>query len=277
MGHLLGDNPCSIGVIDSGSGGLPAAALLTKAGFHVCYLADSAKMPYGSLSSLEIDRRVACLARALVDLGARQLFCACHSMCVNTDWPTLEQSCGIPASGITTELASLLRESAKTYSRPIVAATPATLASSFFKVEFANAVTYHPLPMPRLASLIEAGSLSEAFDDLARSLDGVPDWNEDGVLALACTHYPLISDRISARFPRLHVIDPLVRLEIGLAELFHGPSGAVPILLTTRSTPAFRERAELLYPGVKVRQVELNEGRSRLHPIPTPGDYLTNL
>lgn len=276
MDRLLGDNPCSIGVIDSGSGGLPAAALLTRAGFHVCYLADSAKMPYGSLSRPEIDRRVACLARALVDLGARQLFCACHSMCVNTDWPTLEQSCGIPASGITTELASLLRESAQTYGRPIVAATPATLASPFFKVELANAVTYHPLPMPRLASLIEAGSLSEAFNDLVRSLNGVPGWNETGALALACTHYPLIAERISARFPRLHVIDPLLRLEIGLAELFHGPHGAVPIILTTRSTHAFRERAELFFPGVQVREVELNEARSGLSPIPTPGDYLTN-
>ena len=94
--------PASIGVFDSGVGGLTVASALRGAlpGVPLRYLADSACAPYGERSPAFIRERSLLIAQHLIERGARLLVVACNTATAHAAIALREAFPQVPVVGI---------------------------------------------------------------------------------------------------------------------------------------------------------------------------------
>lgn len=196
-------------VFDSGVGGLSVFREVARArpDAHFVYAADDAGFPYGGLSDAALVARVdevmssliaetvpalvviACNTASTVVLPSLR---ARHPMPFVGTVPAVKPACAASVSGLVSILA-----------------TPGTVRRDYTAAlirQFAARCDVTLVPSVNLATLAEAALAGESVPDAAIAAEIAPCFVEEGgrrtdTVVLACTHYPLLLDRLERLAP----------------------------------------------------------------------------
>lgn len=248
-------SPSSLGIFDSGVGGLSVLAALRRQlpGHPLLYLADSAHAPYGDRDTPHVLRRSQRIVEHLVGQGARLVIVACNTATalaidqLRRDFPEVD-FVGVEPGVKPAALASAAK-------RIAVMATPATLASPRYAdlvARHAPGCEVHPVPCAGLAAAIEQGEAGR--DEVERLLDRYcAPLNMLGAdtVVLGCTHYPFVAERIASRLqPGIALLDTADAVARRTATLLGqlAPPSARPATLHLQTTgdPALLTRMALV-------------------------------
>jgi glutamate racemase len=241
----MSTNPTTIGLFDSGVGGLSVlrALRLQLPNQPIIYLADQARVPYGPRPLEEVRHFSEIITRFLLEQGAGMIVVACNTASaaalqfLRNTFPT------IPFVG----MEPAVKPAAESTQTGVVGvlATPATFQGALYASvieRFAKGVTVLQDTCPGLVNAIEAGQLQSSqtraileralLPMLARGIDTV---------VLGCTHYPFVIPLIEQiTGPAVRVIDPApaVARQVQRILLQHGQvaldnAAPLPRILTT--------------------------------------------
>lgn len=198
----MDDRP--IGIFDSGVGGLTAVRAMTRLlpGERIVYFGDSGRMPYGGRPKGEIVRMALQIGAFLLKHDVKVLLAACNTTDSNA-LGELSDAVPVPVFGVVRPAAA--EAVAHAHSGRIgVISTVATAQSGAFERAVAQespAEQVLTVGCPTLAELVEQGHTDGSDPLLAQALrECLTPMREIGVdtLILGCTHYPLVSEAISA-------------------------------------------------------------------------------
>jgi glutamate racemase len=197
----------TIGVFDSGFGGLTVLKALLEAVPHADYLyfGDTARLPYGSKSAETVARYACEAARFLEQLGAGLLVIACNTATALA-LKQIRAAATVQVVGVIEPGAEKAAAVSRT-KKAVVIGTEATISSHAYRNALAKfQIDSHEKACPLLVPLVEEGwtehavteeiakiYLTEAFADGFSSAD---------VLVLGCTHYPLLKRVLQRVVPR---------------------------------------------------------------------------
>ncbi|PTQ12900.1 glutamate racemase [Sphingomonas oleivorans] len=197
-------------LFDSGVGGLsvlaPVRALLPQA--PIVYVADNGGFPYGTKSEAEIAARVPALLGRLAERYAPRLIVIACNTASTIALPAVRAALDLPIVGTVPAIkpAALMSKS-----RVIgVLGTNATVRQPYvdnLSAEFAADCTVLRHGSAPLVELAEAHLRGEETDlaDYAAALAGLfdqPGGKRMDMVVLACTHFPLVEDKLRAASPR---------------------------------------------------------------------------
>ncbi len=219
-------------IFDSGLGGLTVLREIEKArpDLPLAYLADDAVFPIGRLEEDLLRARVlAVMEHYITKLAPRMVVIACNTASTLV-LPVLRQKFSIPFVGTVPAIKPACAQS-KT-KRVSVLATPGTVKRDYTKAliqEFAHDCKVTLVGAEHLASLAEISMRGGAVEEMAIVNEVSPCFVDDGArtdtVVLACTHYPLILDRLKACSPwPVTFIDPAPAIARRVSELA-GPDG----------------------------------------------------
>src|SRR5947208_3271340 len=200
---------------DSGVGGLsvlgPTLKLLPNA--PIVYAADSAGYPYGTKSDAELASRVPALLGRLVErVNPRLAVIACNTASTIA-LDHARSALDLPVVG-TVPAIKPAAEMSK--SRVIgVLGTEATVRQPYvddLAARFAGDCTIIRHGSPELVELAEAKLRGEevsidAVRATAQPMFDAPDGDRIDAVVLACTHFPLLTDELTAAFPNVRYVD----------------------------------------------------------------------
>ena len=224
--------PPTIGVFDSGFGGLTVLAALIprlpRARF--AFIGDTARLPYGSKSRRTIARYAVESAQFLVrEQGAEFLVIACNTASALA-LDAIEEAVPVPVLGVIEPGASAAHAASKS-GDVLVIATDATVQSHAYKAACA-AQNLRALEKacPLLVPLVEEGWTSHPVtDEVIRiyldelTTDAAAGGLRPDTLVLGCTHYPLLRPLIERAVPEgMKVIDSAESTAEAAARLFNG-------------------------------------------------------
>ncbi len=225
-------NPPTIGVFDSGFGGLTVlSALLQKLPrARFAFIGDTARLPYGSKSRRTIARYAVESAQFLVrEQGAEFLVIACNTASALA-LDAIQDAVSVPVLGVIEPGAAAARAASKT-GDVLVIATDATVQSHAYRAACA-AQNLRALEKacPLLVPLVEEGWIrSHVTDEVIRiylnelTTDAANDGLTPDALVLGCTHYPLLRPLIERAVPAgMRVIDSAESTAEAAARLIDG-------------------------------------------------------
>jgi len=202
-----------IGVFDSGFGGLTVFRRIVERlpAYDYLYLGDTARTPYGNRSFEAVLRFTRASVEFLFSQGCPLVIIACNTASAKA-LRTIQQR-DLPARCPDRRVLGVIRPTVEAIAaRPqcrsvALWGTQGTVRSESFRLElerFAPGVRLTQQACPLLVPLIEAGELDGAgllfFLEKYWRLTLAQDESIDTLL-LACTHYPLIVDRIREVVP----------------------------------------------------------------------------
>ena len=201
----------SVGVFDSGIGGLSVVAALhrLRPDLPLRYYADTARFPYGERPSTEIAARAVAVAERLAREGARLLVVACNTAS-SAALEALRERIPLPVVGMEPPLKPAVERSRS--GRVALLVTPATAEGErLARLRDAHAADSRVLviPMPGLADLVESGEVAgpRVAALLRDALAGLPEQGVDQI-ALGCTHYGFLRPALAALLgPAVELID----------------------------------------------------------------------
>jgi glutamate racemase len=199
-------------VFDSGLGGLTVLQEIVRArpDATYVYVADDAFFPYGHHTEEEIVARVVPMMGDLIARHAPDIVVvACNTMSVSVMAP-LRAAYAMPFVGTVPAVKPAC--AASRTKQVSVLGTKATVAREYTRGlirEHAAACNVTLVGSPNLATLAEAELAGETVSDAAILAEiepcFVPSIADDGIrtdaVVLACTHYPLLLDRMTALAP----------------------------------------------------------------------------
>jgi glutamate racemase len=200
-----------IAVFDSGVGGLTVLHELLVQLPHedFLYLADAARLPYGTRTQAELERFALQCAEELLARGAKLLVVACNSATAAA-LPALRErmaqtTLGIDVLGVV-QPGAVQAVAATTNGRVGLLATPATVTSGAYASAIAQADPFVELTAvrcPDLTAIIEGGFPFDArvVDTVRRYCEPLREAQID-TLILGCTHYPLVRPMIQRMLGR---------------------------------------------------------------------------
>ncbi len=189
-----------VGVFDSGVGGLTVLHELLVRLPHedYVYLADSARLPYGSRAPEQLQAFALEVAEELLARGIKLLVVACNSATAAA-LPALRErlmqtTLGVEVLGVV-QPAAVQAVAGTRRGKVGVLGTPATVATGAYADAIAAIdpfVEVVSVPCGDLAMRIESGTIDDALVDEVRGF--CAPLREAGVDAviLGCTHYPLV-------------------------------------------------------------------------------------
>jgi glutamate racemase len=196
-------------VFDSGLGGLTVLRTLRHSvpEAAVTYVADDARFPYAALSDAELAARVCeVLAAPVAEFAPDAIVIACNTAST-TALPTLRAAFQQPVIGTVPAIkpAALLSRSGLVS----VLGTSATVKRDYTRAliaEFGQGRGFTLVGSARLAGLTETVMAGDDVTDDAISTEIAPcfidvDGARTDVVVLACTHYPLLVDRLERLAP----------------------------------------------------------------------------
>lgn len=204
-------NPPTIGVFDSGFGGLTVlrALLPLIPGARYLYLGDTARLPYGAKSRETIARYAVSSGRFLYEQGAEHLVVACNTATALA-LDELRAALPIPVTGV---IAPGARAAAALPGEHVlVLATAATVQSGAYTRELARlGLRAAEKACPLLVPLVEEGWLDASAATIAVTAEVLRIYLEEArqeapkasSLLLGCTHYPLLTPLIVETLARL--------------------------------------------------------------------------
>lgn len=229
--------PLTIGVFDSGFGGLTVlAALIRKLpGARFAFIGDTARLPYGSKSRRTIARYAVESAQFLVrEQGAEFLVIACNTASALA-LDAIQDAVPVPVLGVIEPGAAAAR-AASTTGDVLVIATEATVHSHAYKTACAaQNLRAFEKACPLLVPLVEEGWTSHPVtDEVIRiylgelTTDAVAQGLNADALVLGCTHYPLLRSLIERAVPEgVEVIDSAESTAEAARRLINGRAHAL--------------------------------------------------
>jgi len=203
-------DPRPILLFDSGVGGLsvlaPLRQLLPQA--SIVYVADSAGFPYGTKSEVEIAARVPALLGRLAERYRPRLIVIACNTASTIALPAVRAALDLPIVGT---VPAIKPAAGLSKTRVIgVLGTNATVRQPYvdrLAAEFAADCVVLRHGSAELVDLAEAVLHGEsppdaAFAAVLGGLFGQPDGNRLDVIVNACTHFPLVADRLAAAASR---------------------------------------------------------------------------
>jgi glutamate racemase len=207
-------------VFDSGVGGLSVLDAIVASGhaLELDYAADNAWLPYGLKSDADLRARVpALLARLTQQWAPDAVVIACNTASTIALEP-IRAALSVPVVGV---VPPIKPAAARTVTGVIgLLATPATVRRSYTDDLIAQFAPGKQVVRYGSAALVEAAeqklrgrtpdqsAITEAVDGLFTAPGGA----QIDVVAVACTHFPLLAQELSAAAPR-----PCVWLDSGAA------------------------------------------------------------
>ncbi len=202
-----------IGVFDSGYGGLTVfksiAALLPQ--YDYVYLGDNARAPYGNRSFDTVHQYTLQCVEWFFKMGCPLVIVACNTASAKA-LRTIQQN-DLPriapekrVLGVIRPTAEVIGQYTKTNSVGVLG-TKGTVSSGSYEIEinkFFPDIKVHQLACPMWVPLVEYGEYkAEGADYFVRKyldelLTSAPDID---TILLACTHYPLLADKIKKYLP----------------------------------------------------------------------------
>lgn len=185
-----------IGIFDSGLGGLTVVRALRKAlpEENLCYLGDTARVPYGD-KSVETIIRFGCEdTRFLLNKGVKLVIAACNTVSAVAMSDIVSRYRETPVIGVLEAgVAACLRRNPDSIT---VIGTKATIGSDAYRrrIHAQNpGIVVNSIATPLFVPLVEEGLLDSSVTEkamlhyLAPVIANPPD-----LLLLGCTHYPLL-------------------------------------------------------------------------------------
>jgi glutamate racemase len=206
-------NAAPIGVFDSGYGGLTVfksiAALLPQ--YDYIYLGDNGRAPYGNRSFETVHEYTLECVSWFFKMGCPLVVLACNTASAKA-LRTIQQrnlplmSPGKRVLGVIRPTAEVIGNYTKTQSIGILG-TRGTVSSGSYRIEinkFFPGIRVHQLACPMLVPIVEYGEYKSGGADyfVQKYIDELLSHSPDiDTILLACTHYPLLMDKIKKYLP----------------------------------------------------------------------------
>ncbi len=229
-------NPPTILVFDSGLGGLTVLREIVKSrrDAHYVYVADDAFFPYGHHGEDEIIARVVPLIGELIARHAPDLVVIACNTASTLVMSHLRERYHVPFIGTVPAIKPACARSRT--KRVSVLGTKGTVKREYTRTlirDFAQGCDVTLVGSGELASLAEAALSGGEVGDAAIAAELAPCFVGDredpsartDTVVLACTHYPLLMDRLVALAPwKVEWIDPAPAIARRVVDLL-GPAG----------------------------------------------------
>ena len=197
-------------VFDSGVGGLSVFDAIAASGLalELDYVADNAWLPYGLKSDADLRARVPALLHSLVQQWAPDLVVVACNTASTIALDAVRAALTVPVVGV---VPPIKPAAAITRTGVIgLLATPATVRRAYTNdliTQFAADKRVVRFGSSALVDIAERKLRGEPVDAAALAVEmqglfGAPGGNEIDVVALACTHFPLIAQELAATAPR---------------------------------------------------------------------------
>ena len=219
-------------VFDSGLGGLTVFSEILKArpDARFVYAADDAGFPYGRLGEDALVARVLTVMERLIGLYDPTLVVIACNTASTLVLPRLRERFAIPFVGTVPAIKPAARTTRTGH--VTVLATPSTVARDYTRdlIEpYAAGCSVNLVGSRRLAGFAEAELSGTLVSDAELLAELTPCFVEDGkgrtdVVALACTHYPLLLPRLQKLAPwPVTWIDPAPAIARRVVQLIGAP------------------------------------------------------
>jgi glutamate racemase len=241
----------AIAVLDSGLGGLTVyreiAAARPDADF--LYIADDAGFPYGALTATALVGRVVALMGELIASHRPDLVVIACNTASTLVLPALRRKFSLPFVGTVPAIKPACAQSRTR--RVSVLGTEATVAREYTRAlirDYAQDCRVSLVGSRHLAAYAEAELAGQPVGDAQIGAEITPCFRDDGArtdtVVLACTHYPLLVDRLRRVAPwNVHFIDPAPAIARRVIDLLgpaqpSAPAGDARALFTSGRTDA---------------------------------------
>jgi len=251
---------------DSGVGGLsvlaPTLKLLPNA--PIVYAADSAGFPYGQKTDAELASRIPALLGRLVERYRPRLAVIACNTASTIALEHVRSALDLPVVG-TVPAIKPAAEISK--SRVIgVLGTEATVRQPYvddLAAKFAADCTLIRHGSPELVELAEARLAGEeiaieAVRAAAQPMFDAPEGERIDTVVLACTHFPLLADELTAAFPDVTYVDGGAGIARRIAYLTRGqawpasPSPGLMLFTSSARTPSLNALANFGIGDIKI-------------------------
>jgi glutamate racemase len=232
----------SILIFDSGLGGLTVhrevAAARPQA--DILYVADDAGFPYGGLDEPALVTRVVDLMDKLITAQRPDLVVIACNTASTIVLPDLRKKFSVPFVGTVPAIKPAC--TASVTRRVSVLGTEATVAREYTRAlirDYAGDCRVTLVGSKKLAAYAEAELADAPVSDVALRDEIAPCFVDDGrhtdTIVLACTHYPLLLERLRALAPwPVNFLDPAPAIARRVADLL-GPAPATADRGTARA------------------------------------------
>jgi len=257
-----------IGVFDSGYGGLTVLKEFVKLlpEYDYCYFGDNARTPYGARSFETVYRYTLECVKHLFDEGCRLVILACNTASAKA-LRTIQQ-CDLPLLDPQRRVLGVIRPSAEAIGQYTqtghvgVLGTVGTVQSLSYPIEITKInphIRVFQESCPMWVPLVENNEYQNDGADyfVRQHIDNLLQQSSDiDVIILACTHYPLLIDKISKYVPSgVHILPQGDIVAKSLADYLHRHpeidnqlgKNSLRTFQTTDSSELFDQYASIFY------------------------------
>lgn len=199
-----------IGIFDSGVGGLTILSEIKEIlpNENYIYVADQAYIPYGNKTKKQLVKRCEKIVQFLLNKGVKIIVIACNTATVKTI-DSLREKYSVPIIGVAPVIKKLSEVSLTR--KAAVFATPGTTKSVYLRnliKQFGQDMTIYKEGETGLEHIIEKGDLTSPHLEMLLKKHLLP-LRKRGVdtIALGCTHYPFLKEKIQSIVGNMQVID----------------------------------------------------------------------
>jgi glutamate racemase len=204
----------SIGIFDSGIGGLTVAQALVRElpQENIIYFGDTAHMPYGDKSTAAIQAYSIKIAHMLLEQNCKLILIACSSAS-SAAYDLVKEYIAEQAQ-VMNVIDPVIHFLGNNYAgKPVgLIGTRQTVNSNVYrkKIDALNAgITLSSHATNLLASAIEEFGNNNVIDSLLTEYLAHDNLTNIDALVLACTHYPIVKNKINQYFKnKIDIIDP---------------------------------------------------------------------
>lgn len=248
-----------IGIFDSGIGGLTVAHAVVN---HlpkedIVYFGDTAHLPYGDKSTAAIQAYAIKIAHLLLQKKCKLILIACNSSSAAA-YELVKEYIASKAivMNVIDPVIYFLKEKYAT-KRVGLIGTRQTVNSGIFKQKIENLkldITLSSYATNLLASAIEEFGNHRVIDSLLEEYLAHPDLQNIDALILACTHYPIIKERILMHYKKpIELIDSsdivakAVKLQLEKYNLLNTSGHGTKQFFVSDYTESFASNAKLFF------------------------------
>ena len=250
-----------IGIFDSGIGGLTVAKAVIDALplENIIYFGDTARLPYGDKSKATIKNYAREITEILLAKGCKLILIACGSASAAAfEELKAEFSTRVTIFDVINPVVEFLEKNYRGRQVGLIG-TKLTVNSNIFgqKINKLGAkITLHSQAAPLIVPVIEEGlhNHDKIVDALLEIYLSNPNFKSIEALVLACTHYPLLKEKISAFFDdRIEIIDASkivaekVKKQLETQGLLHTGKKTQQHFYISDYTPAFADNARRFF------------------------------
>jgi glutamate racemase len=252
-----------IGIFDSGIGGLTVAKALLRhlPKENIIYFGDTAHMPYGDKSPSAIQAYAIKITEMLLAQECKLILIACYSA-TTAAYELIKEYIGAKALvvNVVDPVVQLLKEK---YAKKHVGliGTRQTVHSNVFKrkVDALNLnINLSSYATNLLAQAIEEFGNHPVVDALLEVYLANPDLQHIDALVLACTHYPIIQERVRFNYQKLYhkpieivdssdIVAQLVKKQLQHNHLLHAEGAGHKHFYISDYTDSFAANAKLFF------------------------------